>query len=369
MNTQLEQIGKKAFLIGAAASVVSVLGALFGAREAFFEAYLVGFLLCVSVPLGVMVISLVHYLSYGAWGFVIRRQSLAATRTIPWMAILLIPLFLGIKSLYLWANPEAVAADPLLQLKSPYLNVTFFMIRAVFYFAVWIILSKFMERKSIELLDQDTEEGRMKLQLVSGLSLLAFIITMTFAAFDWAMSIEPLWFSTIFGIFTVIGQSLMGLAFLVVMVRLSSEEDVLKDESTVRGFHDLGNLILALVMLWAYMAFSQFFIIWSGNLPEEIGWYIHRLNGGWQVVGSVLAIFHFFVPFFLLLNRTIKRSVHFLAMIALFVLVMRFVDIVWIILPTFRHELLHLSWLHFTVPVGMGGLWFAFYVKKLREMP
>jgi len=365
---KLDPIGRIAFFVGSAAAVASVLGALFVDRQAFFEGYLVAFLLCVSVPLGAMVLSLVHYLSHGAWGFIFRRQCLAAIKTFSLMALFLLPLFLGLKHLYLWANPEAVAMDPILQKKILYLNVPFFQARSVFYFIVWILLASFLERKSRALIEDHSEEGRMQLQLVSGLSLLAMVFTMTFAAFDWAMSIEPLWFSTIFGIFTVISQALLAMAFLILLVRLSAEESFLKEESTVRGFHDLGNLTLALVMLWAYMGFSQFFIIWSGNLPEEIHWYLHRLNGGWQYAGIALIVFHFFVPFFLLLNRVLKRSVNHLAVIAFFILVMRFVDVGWIILPTFRHDFLSLSWIHLTVPVGMAGWWFAFYVRKLREV-
>jgi len=368
MNDKLNSLGQKAFIAGSASGVISILGGIFFSQEAFFEGYLFAFMICVSVPLGALVLTTVHYLSHGAWGFVFRRQALAVIHTLPLMALLLLPIFLGIKHLYLWANLELVSQDPILLQKVKYLNVPFFQGRAVFYFVVWILVANLLERKSHAFIDDHSEEGRTHLQLVSGLCLLAVIFTITFAAFDWMMSLEPHWFSTIFGIFTIIGMVLFAMAFLIVMTAVTSEESFLKEESTIRGFHDLGNLTLALVMLWAYMGFSQFFIIWSGNLPEEIHWYLHRLGGGWQYVGTALVLFHFFVPFFLLLNRTLKQNVRALAVIALFIMAIRVVDLSWMILPTFHHEVLHLHWLHFTTPVAMVGIWFAFFTKKLKDM-
>jgi hypothetical protein len=337
--------------------------ALSGHREDFLQAYLLGFLFWSGIAIGSLAIYLVHCLTRGSWGFFIRPYYRAAIRTLPLVAVFFVPVLLGLSELYPWAKPGA-SADPIIAFKQPYLNPVFFQIRSVFYFGLWIFLAGVVDRKARVLLHRSDDSARVSMQLTAGLSMLAFAFSATFAAFDWSMSLLPQWYSTIYGILTIIGQALLALAFLVCV---SSKSVMASDPKTTSGYHDLGNLLLALLMLWAYMAFSQFFIIWSGNLPEEIIWYLPRLKNGWEFLGAILAIGHFGLPFLLLLNRTLKRSIPLLAKVAAWILVMRFVDTSWTVLPTFKTALSQAGWLHFIVPLGIGAFWFAFFRSKLEE--
>ncbi|MFT5207010.1 MAG: hypothetical protein ACI9CF_000755 [Candidatus Omnitrophota bacterium] len=360
-NTVLNKFDIKFLLIGSLLLIAGFVGSL-STKEVFFQAYFLGFTFVVGLPLGASFVMLIHYLTHGSWGFAIRKVGLAAQRTFPLIALFILPVFAGIKYIYPWTNPELVAQSHLLQHKAGYLSIPFFEIRAIFYIAVWIILSIYLERKSNELLSDASDEGRTKMQLIGGLSMLAFVFTTTFAAFDWLMALTPEWFSTIFGIFSIIGYALLAVTFMTAMslrhVGMKKTQDM----------HDLGNLTLALIMLWMYMAFSQFFIIWSGNLPEEIIWYLPRTQGGWVIVAWVLAITHFFIPFFVLINRTVKRSKKILFVLCLWIIGMRFLDSIWTVLPNFCASVSDISWLHFAIPVGLFCIWYAFFIKQLETL-
>jgi len=355
----------KAAIIGIIALILSA-PAFIGNRDVFYQAYAFAFLIVVSVPLGAMSISAVHYLSHGRWGFEIRPFYLAAIKTFPLLALFAVPLFTGLESIYLWAQADVVANDPILLLKEPYLNRNFFIARTVFYFILWTGLGILLHRKSDELLHDTSDNSRMRLQLVAGLSLFAFVFTDSFAAFDWSMSLEPHWYSTMFGIWSVISQALTALAFMIVMASLRVSPNQADEENTQQKFHDLGNLTLVLVLLWAYMAFSQFFIIWSADLPEEVLWYLPRLTGGWEVIGTIVAIGHFFFPFFLLLNRTVKRTVAYLSKVAIYILILRVFDLAWTVLPTWNEHVSDLSLVHITLPIGLCSIWYAFFASKLK---
>ena len=356
-------------IVGGVGLVVAVAAALVGAPlEQFFRGYLIGFMFCLGIALGSMAVAMIHHLTSGGWGMVARRPLEAAARTIPLLTLYFIPIALfGMQPLYLWARPEAVAADPILQQKTPYLNVTFFFIRAAFYFIVWNALALTLSRWSRE---QDALGPRpigaeRKFRFLSASGLLLYALTITFASIDWVMSLDPHWFSTIFGILFMGGQGLAALAFVIIV--LATIRDLPPVAGVIRPlhFHDLGKLMFAFVMLWAYFSFSQFLIIWSGNLPEEIPWYLERMHGVWGVVAIALVLVQFAAPFLLLLSRELKRNARMLRNVALVVLGMRFFDLLWLIKPGASG----LHWMDFALPAGLFGLWLFVFVGELRKRP
>jgi hypothetical protein len=241
--------------------------------EQLFRSYLIAYLFWFGIALGCLPLLMLHHLVGGAWGFVIRRILEAGTRTLPLMIVLFVPLLLGIHSLYEWSDPEIVARDQILQAKHAYLNVSFFIIRAVVYFAAWIIFAYFLNRWSAE---QDATGNPILLrrfQLLSAPGIVVYTLGITFASIDWGMSLEPHWFSTIYGMLFIVGQTLAALAFVIPVAVLLSDSPPASGFMKADVFQDLGNLLLAFVMLWAYISFSQYLIIWAGNLPEEIPWY------------------------------------------------------------------------------------------------
>jgi hypothetical protein len=364
---------RNAALTGAAVLGLSaVLAILTGAgAEQFFRSYLAGFMLWLGIALGSLAILMLHHLTGGAWGMVIRRQLEAASRTIPLLTLAFVPLLFGLRALYIWARPEVVAGDVILQAKQPYLNVPFFIGRAVFYFAVWNVLMYVINRWSAE---QD-EGGRRpigserKFRQIAAPGLMAYGLTITFASVDWVMSLDPHWFSTIFGVLFMGAQALSAMAFAIVVLAVTSRYTPLADVVEPSHFHDLGKLLFAFVMLWAYFSFSQFLIIWSGNLPEEIPWYIERLHGVWGAVALLVLIGSFILPFMLLLSRDIKRTPRLLAAVAAGVVVMRLVDLFWLIAPRPGHHGFPIHWLDVTLPVALGGLWLALFARELTRRP
>jgi hypothetical protein len=358
-------------LVGGAGLVVGVAGRLLGVpAEQFFRSYLIGFMFCLGISLGSMAVAMIHHLTGGGWGMVARRPLEAAARTLPLLTLYFIPIAVfGMAPLYLWARPEVVANDPVLQLKSFYLNVPFFLGRAAFYFLVWNVLALTMSRWSREQdqLGLRPVGAERKFRLLSAGGLLAYALTITFASIDWVMSLDPHWFSTIFGILFMGGQGLAALAFVIIV--LASVSDVPPFAGAIKPlhFHDLGKLMFAFVMLWAYFSFSQFLIIWSGNLPEEIPWYLERMHGVWGAIAIALVLVQFAAPFLLLLSRELKRNARMLRTVALVVLGMRFFDLLWLIKP--GAEGLSLHWMDVVLPVGLFGLWFFVFVGQLRARP
>jgi hypothetical protein len=325
---------------------------------------------CLGISLGSMAVAMIHHLTGGGWGMVSRRPLEAAGRTLPLLTLYFIPIVVfGMAPLYSWARPAIVAHDPVLQLKSLYLNVPFFLVRAAVYFLAWNLLALTMTRWSSE---QDRAGLRpigteRKFRLLSAGGLLVYALTITFASIDWVMSLDPHWFSTIFGILFMGGQGLAALAFVIIV--LASVSDLPPFAGVIKPlhFHDLGKLMFAFVMLWAYFSFSQFLIIWSGNLPEEIPWYLERMHGVWGFIAIALIVVQFAAPFLLLLSRELKRNARMLRNVALIVLAMRFFDLLWLIKP--GAEGLHLHWMDFIVPAGLFGLWLFVFVGQLRRRP
>lgn len=356
------------FLVGVVSLTLCIIGAFFSPVQ-FFQSYLLAYVFWIGLALGCLAVVMIHSLSGGTWGIVIRRVLESGTRTLPLMAVLFIPLVFGLPHLYIWARPEVVAGDELLQHKDAYLNVPFFLLRTAGYFVVWIGVSYFLNKWSLQQ-DQGVDlQLERRMRLLSGPGLAFYGLAVTFAAIDWVMSLEPHWYSTIYGAMLMVGQGLTAFAFAITMTAMLADREPLSEVISPGHFHDLGKLLLAFVMLWAYFAFSQYLIIWSGNLAEEVPWYLHRLQGGWQWVGLLLIIFHFALPFFLLLSRDLKRNTHLLALVAGAVLFMRFVDLFWLIVPAFHPADLQVHWMDILAPLGLGGIWLAVFIWQLGERP
>jgi hypothetical protein len=350
---------------GAAGLLLAAIGGAFNPTQ-FFQSYLMAYMFCLGATLGCLALGMVHQLSGGAWGVVLRRPIGAASRVIPIMTLLFLPIVAGMGRLYSWTRPDVVAADEILQHTHLYLNTTFFLTRAAFYFLVWNGISYFLNRWSLE---QDrTGDPRLsrRMQALSAGGLLAYGLTITFASFDWVMSLDPHWYSTIFGVLIIGGQGLTAIALLIVVIAWLSRREPL-DRLIVPGhFHDAGNLMLAFVMLWAYFSFSQYLIIWAGDLPQEIAWYQHRLQTGWRAIGALLVMVHFVVPFLVLLSRRVKRQRAVLEKVAMGILVVRLIDLFWLIAPEFHTHGLSISWLDILLPLSLSALWLGCFVWQLR---
>jgi hypothetical protein len=297
---------------------------------------------------------------------VTRRLIGAASRVLPVVTLLFLPIVVGMPHLYEWTHADAVAADELLRHKAPYLNTPFFLVRAAIYFLVWNGLSYFLNKWSV---DQDrTGDPRVprRMQVLSGGGLVAYGLTITFASFDWLMSLDPHWVSTIYGVLVMGGQGLTAMAVLIIALAWLSRRQPLEAVVVPAHFHDLANLMLAFVMLWAYFSFSQYLIIYSANLPEEITWYTHRLQTSWRVIGLLLVLVHFVVPFLLLLSRSLKREPEVLVKVAIGIIVVRVIDLFWLIAPQFHQEQLSISWLDLVLPLALSAIWAACFLWQLR---
>jgi hypothetical protein len=373
--SSLGRLQRAGMVTGAVFLLVLVLG-FFVDRDQFFRSYLFGWLFWLGIAVGCLGLAMLNQLTGGLWGLVPRRFHEAAARTIPAMAVLFLPVLLGLSSLYVWARPEVVVADEIIRSKTPYLNVPFFVARAVFYFAVWSGLAFLISRWSMQQdagADAASARGG-RLRGVSGVGLVALSGTTTFAAIDWGMSLAPHWFSTMYGVLFIVGWTLSALSFTIVLMAGLSRESPMSEALQPGTVHDLGKLLLAFTMLWAYVNFSQFLIVWSGNISEETPFYIQRLHGGWGVIAVVLLLFHFALPFALLLSRPLKRNARSLAVVAGLMLVMQLVDLYWLIGPDLLtqghgHAPLQLHWMDLAAALGMGGLWLFLFARQVRTRP
>src|SRR6476646_3396004 len=368
----VKTIQQRSLLVGLGFGVIVAIGA-WRQPEQFFRAYLMAFMAWLGVTLGSMAILMLRHLTKGAWGMVIRRILGAAMRCVPLMAALFIPLLFGVRRLYIWARPLDAIADKHLrqhleEITKTYLTVNGFIIRAAIYLAVWSALSFFLTKWSAEQDHPPMRDNSARFKALSGPGLILYGFTITFAVIDWIMSIDPSWISTIFGLSFLIGQVLSALCFAVVVERILFRYKPMSELLKPEQVHDHGKFMLAFIMVWAYFSFAQWLIIWAGNLPEEITWYMRRLNGGWGYIGLVLVLFHFAVPFVMLISRSFKRDITLLVWLAASLLVMRYVDLFWIIEPNFSATF-NLTWLDLVVPVAMGGLWLAYFFRNLNSMP
>jgi hypothetical protein len=366
----VQSIQTQSLFVGLVAGVASVAGAFLDANS-FYSAYLSGFVFWLGLSVGCMAILMLYHLVGGAWGTVIRRILEAGMMTLPLMAVLFIPILMNLPKLYFWAQPAVLAnpkTDPkIIEIAHSYLNFHGILLRAILYFVIWIGMAYFLNRWSTE---QDSIAGpsTLRFRALSGIGLVLYSFTISFAVIDWVMSLQARWISTIYGFIFIAGQALAAFCLCVVVETILGKRKPMSEYLTDTQVHDHGKLILAFVMVWTYFNFSQWLIIWSGNLPDEISWFVRRMNGGWGQVGLFLAVFQFAVPFALLLSRDLKRKTRTLVRIAAWILLMRMVDVYWQVEPAL-HPTFHLSWLHFTILAGIGGLWMAYFCHNLRARP
>ena len=361
LESQLKRGRSRALLIGALGAALCLAG-LIRSPFQFYRSYLWSYLFVVGLSVGSLAWLMLQYLTGGAWGMVIRRPAEAAARTLPLVALMFLPILIGIPNLYGWAHANVVAADPVLQAKHGYLNTPFFLARAAIFLGGWILLGWLFTRG-------EGAAANKRKGFWAGPGLIFWAFSVTFMAIDWVLSLDPKWFSTMFGLLFMAGQGLTAMAFLIVLVAWLSFRKPMQEILTPRHLHDLGKFMLALVMVWAYFSFSQFLIIWAGDLPSEIPWYLTRLQGGWQYVGLTLVIGHFALPFALLLSRDLKRNFKLLARIAFFVLIMRLVDLYWLVAPAYTKGAFHLHPLDLVAPVAVIGLWLAYFLNELSKRP
>ncbi|HTM32695.1 MAG TPA: hypothetical protein VL263_15390 [Vicinamibacterales bacterium] len=349
-------------VIGAAAAVLgglicAALGA--GNPRQFFFSWLVAFLFFLSLTLGGLFFVLIQYAAQGGWGIVLRRIGETVFATVPVMAVLFLPILFGLHDLYEWSHDEAVAGDALLQWKAPYLNVPFFMIRALLYFAIWSFISLVYYRGSR---GQDATGDlavSARLRKFAGPGIIVLALTQSFAAIDWIMSLTPHWYSTMFGVYFFAGSFVGFIALLSLLAVAMRGAGLLDTAISVEHLHDVGKLLFGFTAFWAYIAFSQFFLMWYANLPEETTWYKARMEGSWLAISFFLMAGHFLAPFFYLMGRDVKRKGATLAFGAAWLLTMHFVDLYWQVMPTLHPEGFSPSLLDVAALVAVGGVFVA----------
>jgi len=347
--------------------VLTILGFVMDGQERFFQAYLVAYTFVFGIVLGSMALLMVQHLSGGAWGLVIRRPLEAAVRTMPIMTVLFAPILFGMHDLYHWTHEDVRANDAIVAMKSGYLNTPFFIIRQVAFFAIWNVIGMMLTRWSAEQ-DRTGDPGLVrKFSILSGAGLVIYSLTSSFAMIDWTMSINPHWYSTMWGPMYMVGQGLSALAFAIVTLVMLSQVAPLNRIITHHHLHDLGKLLFAFLMLHAYLSFSQFLIIWSANLAEEIPHYLVRWDSGYQYVSLFIILGHFALPYVLLLSRDIKRDYKRLRLIATWILFARVVDYYWHVAPEFHNEGLDVGILDGSTPIAIGGVFLALFAANLKQ--
>jgi len=359
----LQRFGMGAALVGV---VLTIVGVVMAGQERFFQAYLVAYTFWMGVVLGSMALLMVQHLSGGAWGVVIRRLLEAAVRTMPIMALLFIPIWVGMGHLYDWTHADVAANDPVIREKVLYLNTPFFLVRQVIYFAIWITIGTLLTRWSAEQDRTGDPALIVKLSRLSGGGLVVYALTVTLAMVDWTMSVNPHWYSTMWGPLYMGGQALSAMSFAIVVLIMLSQVPPLNRVVNPSHLHDLGKLLFAFLMLWAYLSFSQFLIVWSANVWEEIPHYLVRWDSGYQYVSAFIILLHFALPYALLLSRDLKRDARRLRVIATWILTARIVDYYWHVAPEFHKGGLSLSLLDFALPVAIGGIFLALYAVNLK---
>jgi hypothetical protein len=374
-------------MVAGGVGLLLLLIGLFVDREQFFRSYLYAFVFWTGLSLGSLSWLLLQNLVGGGWGLITRRPHEAATRVLPVMALLFLPLLFGLGSLYAWSHQEWRDAHGTMHFKLWWLTKGFFIVRTVCYFLVWIGLALLLNKWS---LDEDRGDGTprfaRRMEGVSGPGLVLYVVTVTLAIFDWVMTLDTNWYSTIFAVLFIVGFALAAHALMIMLLSRMTDRRPYAGVLNANLFHDLGNLLLAFTILWAYVQFSQLLIMWSGNLAEETPYYVRRIQQpGWKYVALALVVLHFFVPFALLLLRRTKRAARSLAVVALILFVMRFIDTYWIIAPAFGAHggtldsaapqamglptNFHPSWMDLAALLALGGIWFFAFASQLKRRP
>ncbi|HEV3298974.1 MAG TPA: hypothetical protein VG055_05015 [Planctomycetaceae bacterium] len=359
--------GRWSLLAGCVALVICVAGALLGAPQQFFRAYLAAYVFVLGTALGGMAILMLYHLTGGAWGFLIRRVLEAQMRTLPLVALLFIPIGLGLETLYLWAQPELVQNDERLQGQQFYLNTQFFLGRTVIYFCIWLFFAFLLTLKSRRQEREGDERIPTQFERLGEIGLVLFGTTMHFAAFDWLETLQPNFHSTIFPMLVVSGQLLSAQAFAVIVFIAFVLPREAAGVTSRRALNDLGNILLAFLIIWAYMNFFQFMLIWIANMSSDVLWYAPRSRGVWRPLVFCLVFASFVIPFFLLLMRSIKQHPQSLAKVAALILFSQLLFNYYLVMPVFQAPSLLEHWMDFLTPIGVGGVWFALFVNRLRS--
>jgi hypothetical protein len=358
----MKQFGMIAGVLGV---VLAVAGLFISGLDRFYQAYLVAYTFWMGVILGSMALLMVQHLSGGVWGIVLRRPFEAAVRTLPVMTALFLPIVVGMHSIYEWSHAGITDTDPIIAAKALYLNTPFFIARQVIYFAAWNLICHLLTRWSAEH-DRTGDPALLaKLSRLSGAGLVTYFITVTFAMVDWTMSVNPHWFSTIWGMLYIGGQGLSAFAFGICVLVLLAQTAPLNRVLTSNHFHDLGKFLFAFLMLWAYLSFSQFLIIWSANIPEEIPHYLTRWENTWKFLSIFIVVGHFIVPYALLLSRDLKRNAGKLRVIATWILCARVAEYYWHVAPELHRDGFTMSLLDVALPLALGGLFISLFVSQL----
>ena len=364
-----QRTGLIAAIIGLALTAASY---VIVSPEQFFHSYLLGFFVFFGLCMGSLGLLLLQYLSGGVWGMIARRIFEAGTRVLPVAALLFVPIIFGMHQIYSWMDPAKVAANPIIKDKVDYLNQSFWLVRAAIFFTYWVVISLVINKYAANLDKEPGFKWARKIENFSGVALLFYFITITLAIVDWLMSLTPEWYSTIFGFIIIVGQAVLTMAFtIIVLVKLSRDEPMASIIKP-KHLHDFGKLLFAFNFLWAYMMFSQWIITYSGNLPEEIIWYHHRIRGGWQYVAYLVVFVHFFIPFAILLSQDLKKNGRRLIVMAAWLFIMRIVDLYWLIEPNWHREEFFFSWVDVVAPIGFVGLYAYLFVgqyKKRQVLP
>jgi hypothetical protein len=373
----VKRIYQRSLMVGVVFAIGSVILAIMNPDQ-FYRGYLLGFMCWLGVALGSMAILMIRHLTGGGWGMVIRRILGAAMRTLPLLAILFIPIIIGVAQhrIYPWAMPLDSVRDPYIKehlekhgfIKDAYLNFSGFLIRAIIYFAIWNVLSFLLSMWSRQTDRPGAPDNTQKFKAVAGPGLILYAFTISFAAIDWVMSLDPSWISTIFGLIILIGEVLSAMCFAVVVERILFNYKPMSEMLKPEFVHDHGKWMLTFIMVWAYFSFSQWLIIWAGNLPNEITFYTKRLSFGWGKIGLFLVLFHFAVPFVILLSRPFKRNIRKLVWLAIWLILMRWLDLFWIIEPNFSKGLA-VTIADLVVPIAIGGIWLAYFFRNLNALP
>jgi hypothetical protein len=368
LQPQMEKIQRNSFVVGAIALVISLYG-LFSNSTHFWQSYLFGFIFWSGLALGCLGLFFLHNVAGGNWGVPVRRMMESGIQTLPLIAVLAIPIFFAMNTLYTWTHADIRAHDFAVGHKAVYMNVPFFIGRTVLYFLIWFFSGYRILRMANEH-DRTGDPGLFRrIKARSAPALVVYMLTTTYAFIDWIMSLEPDWYSTIYGWMFTVGEAMLTFAFLIALLVLFARREPLASFVKIDHYHDLGNLLLAFTMLWAYMSFSQLVIIWSENLPDEIPWYLRRFTGGWGYAAWAISIFHFCVPFFLLLLRFVTKNPKRLRTLAVWMILIRVLDVFWIVEPAFRQRALEVYWTDILILIGIGGIWVGYFFRNLKARP
>ena len=354
-------------IVGIVGLAVSAIGLFLDPwRVDFFRSWLTSYLFWFSIAAGCLALLMLQYVTGGEWGLMIRRPLGAAARTMWLMVVLFVPVLLGMKSIYPWMAPDFFHGEHAIAAKKIWLAPGRFALFAAIYFALMILWAWRLRVLSLKFYDDRAPETELRRRKWAASGLLMIVLTLTFASVDWMMSLEPMWFSSMYGITFVVGCALSAITFVTFFLTRIADTPAMTDVLKPMHLRDLGNLTLAFVMFYTYTAFSEFLLVWYGNIKEEIPHYLWREHGGWGLVGAAVVLFHFFLPFFLLLMRSIKDRASTIGVVAVILLVMRYVTLYWVVAPSWTQDAFHYSFLGLTTLAGIGGIWMFEFIRQLK---